>query len=489
MFIVLCHSLVSFAQKISNDAESGANGLLEAQCWQLMTVEVSNHNATLLSGKFSLRSMELQKASLSDSYVKTPWIKFNEGKITLKAKLDGSEGGNRSIIVRYIPFDEGNSATGEGTPAVLYTFDFPHPVNKSTTVYDLSIPVPKVLVNGKPYKVSFDFVGTGGTARIGVDDIVLPGTYHSDPSSGCFPIKAIQDADGDGVMDSEDEFPNDPYRAYNNYLPANGYGTLMFEDLWPGIGDYDFNDLVVDYRINRITDAKNEIVEAIIELRTRAIGAGFKNGLGIEFTNIPPGTVTSVSGTHISPESIHRFLENGLEAGTRWLTLIPYDNAFRVLSHPGGGTTGVNTDISGRKQEVIVQTIVVTFKKEGKASSNVPVRLKDLGMANFNPFLIRNQERKIEIHLPGKPPTALADQALFGTLDDNSIVSSGRYYQSKGTNLPWALHVNQSIPYMQEKNNFTSGYLKFQEWAISNGSVYQDWYLDLPGYRDKIKIY
>lgn len=29
----------------------------------------------------------------------------------------------------------------------------------------------------------------------------------------------------------------------------------MFEDLWPATGDYDFNDLVLDYSINRVTDA------------------------------------------------------------------------------------------------------------------------------------------------------------------------------------------------------------------------------------------
>src|SRR5690606_10531952 len=119
-------------------------------------------------------------------------------------------------------------------------------------------------------------------------------TYSSDPSKKCTPLVPIIDKDGDGVADLEDAYPNDPFKSFNNFFPAKGFATLMFEDLWPGIGDYDFNDLVVDYRINRITDSKNEVVEAVIELNTRAIGAGFKNGFGIEFTGISPNKVQHV---------------------------------------------------------------------------------------------------------------------------------------------------------------------------------------------------
>jgi len=55
----------------------------------------------------------------------------------------------------------------------------------------------------------------------------------------------LTDSDGDGIQDADDDFPNDPARAFINFFPAAGYGSLAFEDLWPGKGDYDFNDLVV----------------------------------------------------------------------------------------------------------------------------------------------------------------------------------------------------------------------------------------------------
>ena len=60
------------------------------------------------------------------------------------------------------------------------------------------------------------------------------------------PIDQPIDQDGDGVSDVYDEYPSDPLLAYNNYYPSeNAYGTFSFEDNWPDLGDYDFNDLVL----------------------------------------------------------------------------------------------------------------------------------------------------------------------------------------------------------------------------------------------------
>ena len=485
--ILVFFSQGGFSQVVKNDAELGNEVRYLAQCWDLNGLEVSNHPPTLIDGKFSFRSIELQKASLDDSYLKTPWLMLRNGKVSFTTRLDGSAGGNRSIVVQYIAINENDYS--EATPISFYTFDFSNPINKNTTVYDVSFSVPSSLTKGQLYKLKLSLTGTGGSARVGLDDLVIPGEYYSDPSNLCLPLSIEPDADNDGVVDSEDEFPTDPHRAYSSYFPNKNYGTLMFEDLWPGIGDYDFNDLVVDYRIKKVTDAKNEMVEMIVDLKTRAIGAGFKNGFGIEFTGVAPGKVISVSGTKISGSSIHQFAPNGLEVGNQWMTFIPLDNAFAVLPHPGGGVTGVNTDPRGPRQEVLEQTVIVTFKKNGLAASGGAVRSNEISLDNFNPFLIRNQDRSIEVHLPGKPPTRHANQALFGSIDDNSNASHGVYYQSKGTNLPWALHVNQSVPYMIEKYNINQGFIKFEEWVRSNGTAFPDWYLDRDELRNNSLIF
>jgi hypothetical protein len=56
------------------------------------------------------------------------------------------------------------------------------------------------------------------------------------------------DTDGDGIPDNLDAYPLDPTRAFNSYYPnETDFGSFAFEDLWPGYGDYDFNDFVVNF--------------------------------------------------------------------------------------------------------------------------------------------------------------------------------------------------------------------------------------------------
>lgn len=414
-------------------------------------------------------------------------MKLKNGRLNFKTRLDGAAGGDRSIVVQYIALDENHHT--EKPAVIFHTYAFTNPIHHNTKVHEVSFAVPLELMDGKYYKILFSFTGTGGSSTISFDDLIIPGEYASDPSRSCQPIAVEKDTDGDGTVDSEDEFPTDPHRAFTSYFPGQDYGTLMFEDLWPGIGDYDFNDLVVDYRVQKVIDAKNQLVELVIELKTRAIGAGFKNGFGIEFTGIDPRKVLNITGHIISDNSIHSLAPNGVEEGIEWLTVIPYDNAFNVLPHPGGGVTGVNTEPVGTKQELYAQTVIVTFKQNGVVAEGGVLYSHEISLANFNPFLIRNQDRSVEIHLPGKPPTKHANLELFGTIDDNSSVANGIFYQSKNTNFPWALHVNQSLPYMIEKNDIKKGFIKFEDWVQSNGTAFEDWYVDRPNFRNKALIY
>ena len=58
------------------------------------------------------------------------------------------------------------------------------------------------------------------------------------------------------------------------YIPArrNGWGTLMFEDLWPAYGDFDFNDFVVNYKIQLYMQNKNKVDAMLIGVRVKAVG-------------------------------------------------------------------------------------------------------------------------------------------------------------------------------------------------------------------------
>ena len=192
------------------------------------------------------------------------------------------------------------------------------------------------------------------------------------------------DSDGDGIQDSEDDYPNDPARAFNNYLPAAGYGSLAFEDLWPGRGDYDFNDLILDYRFTTITNAQNKIAEIEGSFVVRAIGAGLKNGFGFQFpnNNISASEIL-VEGYNIQDGYIN-LSENGTEADQNKPTIIVFDNANNILQTVGG--FGVNVDPTAPyvEPDTIEISMIITPNQ---------YIISDIDLINFNPFLIINEIR------------------------------------------------------------------------------------------------
>jgi len=185
--------------------------------------------------------------------------------------------------------------------------------------------------------------------------------------------------------------------------------------------------------------------------------------------------VYEVKGSNIKG-NVHKFESNGLEAGTKHLTFIAFDNAINELPYAGGGVIGVNTTIGAPKQKVTEKLIVLSLMKDGKPANGNALSLKELGFDQFNPFLIVNQIRGREVHLADKAPTALADPKLFNTSDDGSNEGLNRWYKSKNNFLPWALNVSMSVPYPAEKVNIQKGFPLFKDWVESNGVKNIDWY-------------
>ncbi len=264
-----------------------------------------------------------------------------------------------------------------------------------------------------------------------------------------------------------------------NNFPATGFGTLAFEDLWPGKGDYDFNDLVLDYKFEITTNSSNYINEVIGTFVIKAFGAGLENGFGFQLSDAIDQSAISVSGSSIT-ESYITLAGNGVEDGQSKPTIIVFDNDYNEIVPPAG-ETGVNTTPGGTYMTPVTITITITFPSDTYTSS-------DLSISNFNPFLIVNQDRGIEVHLPDYEPTDLANQSLFGSEHDDSDATEGKYYKTEN-NLPWAINIYESFDYPVEKANIISTHLKFVEWATSSGNSFPDWYKDINGYRNTGNIY
>ncbi len=264
-------------------------------------------------------------------------------------------------------------------------------------------------------------------------------------------------------------------------------GTLAYEDLWPYKGDYDFNDLVINYDFYITKNLSEEIVHIKATFTIYAFGAGFYNGFGFTLPNVSPNQVNSVSGYSLKGNSIIHLAANGLEAGQSKATVVVYDDSFDQMQHPGIGI-GVNTDPSAPYVTPATLVVEMDFMDNGVVPAGGAISFSQLDIGNFNPFIIVNQNRAVEVHLPNEAPSSLANSGLFTTGDDDSNPSTNRYYLTE-TNLPWAINLPVVFEYPIEKQDITQVYLHFAEWAESSGQLYPDWYLDQPGYRNSSLIY
>lgn len=271
------------------------------------------------------------------------------------------------------------------------------------------------------------------------------------------PPVVIKDTDGDGVIDTEDDYPTDPNLAYKNYSVnyVKGGSTVAFEDNWPSKGDYDLNDIVIRYRYLISTNARNIVARVDADYSLIANGADFKNGAGVQFP------VAAAKATIVTASAGMSF-----EAKQDSAVLILFNNS-KDLQLNG------NTDPSKATSPTV--NLSVRF-----AITDGP-NINDFGVGTYNPFIWNGTNefgRGYETHLYGKRPTNLATTSLFGTLDDRSKPSMGQYYRTENF-LPWALEVPiANFAYPIEGTPILNAYTSFANWAQSGGTLDKGWYSD-----------
>lgn len=263
------------------------------------------------------------------------------------------------------------------------------------------------------------------------------------------------DTDGDGVLDRDDKYPEDANKAFELFTPSKfGTGTIAFEDLWPSQGDYDFNDMALNYQAIVILNSQNLAVQLDFICNVKSNGAGFKNGVGFEINGLSPMQIESVNGNVVSHDYIN-FSTNGTEANQSNAVIILTDDADYLLN----------------------ETVVSIKFKE-------PISTIQLGSAPFNPFIIANSIREREIHLPYHTTTSLGNSNI--NFDGVNMDPGGNFVSSKG--FPWGISIIHDFKVPKESIRINNAYNFFNEWAVSGGVNYNDWYKDNPGYRNQDKI-
>ncbi|MEN9598476.1 MAG: hypothetical protein RL596_787 [Bacteroidota bacterium] len=298
-------------------------------------------------------------------------------------------------------------------------------------------------------------------------------------NDGVISIDPPKDTDGDGVTDNVDQFPTDRARAFINYYPAKeSWSTIAFEDNWPVAGDYDLNDVVINYNYAWVTNASNNVVEMFANFQPLANGASFQNGFGIQFP-FSSSAVSSVTGGSTTANYIN-FNSNGTEAGQSNAVIIPFDNMRSILNNTNGAFF-VNTDMALPRVNGTQVNMKITFTS--------PIAIANFTSVPFNPFIISDLRRGYEIHLPGQIPTSLADKTLLGQGIDATNITTGVYYVTK-QNYPWAINFTTPFVYPIERSSIADAYPYFLKWAASSGTQYADWFLNTgTGYRNTNLLY
>jgi LruC domain-containing protein len=205
-----------------------------------------------------------------------------------------------------------------------------------------------------------------------------------------------------------------------------------------------------------------------------AAGSVQENGFGFEL-GIKPEKVASVTGHQVS-NVIELLGQNNVEYKQDKAVVIAFDKSLTLL---GGGKL-INTEQGGNGTDPVELKLTINLVQ--------PINGGELGTAPYNPFMFVSALRGKEVHLPGKPPTTLANAGFFGAADDATDPAAGVYYVTK-TGLPYALNIPMSFSYPIERTPINTAHLKFSNWVQSGGSQFSDWYKNLNGYRANNRLF
>lgn len=290
------------------------------------------------------------------------------------------------------------------------------------------------------------------------------------------------DSDGDGVIDSVDAFPEDPAKTTSGQVS----GTIAFEDQWPKIGDYDFNDLVIGYTYTIDGNAENKIVSIDMNYTLLASGAGYPDGLALSLPVDRSGyTVEGFSySSDPSANADPAVTQYAESVGSKFLIFKTQQNIMGTDAKPNPFNTGTGQDIAPESVSFTIKFTNPISRDTLKAVPYDVFMLVDNAESDY-PNSIKYGR---EVHLTDYAPTPFANRVFFNTEQDTTDVTRKRYYKS-ATNLPWAIHIPGDWEYTVETKSIVEGYTYFGTWAESGGTRYPDWYQPKANYKNPTNLY
>lgn len=264
---------------------------------------------------------------------------------------------------------------------------------------------------------------------------------------------------------------------YIFYPAKDVMGTLMFEDCWPKLGDFDMNDMVLNHNYIGELDAFGKIKQINFTYELASISAEQNNSFAVMIPDVAPDNVSSVSNLDLNGINLNSLATRNysLESGHNNDVVI---EVFRDANTIMGGKTVNNIGTGSITRASERFSFTVKF--------NPSIDLSKFN--NISPFIIPRGDRNVETHLPNRRPTIKARISMFGSEDDNSSLGLQKYYLSNTRNslgnLNWVVDVPMKIPYSKSGRSVINAYKNFAAWATSGGVNKTNWYTNGTGNRN-----
>lgn len=274
---------------------------------------------------------------------------------------------------------------------------------------------------------------TGGTVVYGVED--------SESDTGYEDVLFTIDATPNEAIQNPDRPVIDP--ETNEVIETdNSFCIFAFEDIWPTGGDYDLNDVIVEFNRSITFNEKNQVTEVKDTYKPvqDPEAASKTSAFAVQYAATQRGTM-ELPATAVD------------ETQTNSVILFP--SAKAAIG-----------------QEF---TVIRTFEKGAMMKGDLEV-----GTSALNPFIIvdfpgQGVDNRTEVHLPKHKATNMANPDQIGSGDD-------AYYVNKNGKHPFAIVIPAAFTPVTEKIGIEKEYPDFEKWVDSNGAEYTDWYKNYQKY-------
>ena len=226
----------------------------------------------------------------------------------------------------------------------------------------------------------------------------------------------------------------------NEYGLLSINGTLMFEDMYPQLGDYDFNGFVARYNLRilyKYSRGKYYAHKMCISVQIRAVGGIYKYEPYIRLTKVKADNII-IETTEKNVKSIK---------GPNGEAIISYKSPT-----PPSGYKYYNTEKNEMTKPDKFKEIWITLKN--------PIEYEDVMDKNYNiDMYIAKENHKQEIHLKGYEP----------------VYDQHQDYADKN-NFVWGIRTWGIFDHAIEGKNFLKAYPQFKGWVTSGGKEYKRWW-------------